>query len=72
MGDVIEVSMTKLNFLADIETVINRYSKENDSNTPDFLLAAYIKDCLDIWARYTQLRDRWYGVRLEPGNSHFE
>ncbi|HSW65257.1 MAG TPA: hypothetical protein VLH56_18395 [Dissulfurispiraceae bacterium] len=29
-------------FRAELETLINRYSKENGSNTPDFILADYM------------------------------
>lgn len=51
-------------FIKEIERVINSFSKENDSNTPDFILAEYVKDCLDIFAKTSRARERWYGKEL--------
>lgn len=59
-------------FVIELEDLINKHSMEDESNTPDYLLAAYLRECMAIWARYTQLRDKWYGVHLEPGASRFE
>lgn len=36
-------------FQNDLADLINKYSLENDSDTPDFLLAAYLRHCLDTW-----------------------
>lgn len=33
-------------FLTELRTLINKYSKENDSNTPDFVLAEYLSQSL--------------------------
>lgn len=33
-------------FEKELQTLINRHSKENESDTPDFILANYLKDCL--------------------------
>jgi len=54
-----------------IEDDLNRRCAENESNTPDFLLAEYLIDCLKAYNKITQKRDKWYSVNLEPGNSHF-
>ena len=62
-----EIPLKKL-----IEIELNRRCAENGSNTPDFLLAEYLIDCLNIWDKITKKRDKWYSVHLEPGNSHFE
>jgi hypothetical protein len=32
--------------IEEFRTIINKYSLENDSNTPDFILAEYLLDCL--------------------------
>lgn len=48
------------NFRADLETVINRYSMENGSNTCDFILAEYLTDCLAAYDKATNRRERWY------------
>jgi len=47
-------------FQNDLADLINKYSLENDSDTPDFLLAAYLRHCLDTWNVITQLRTDWY------------
>jgi len=54
-----------------IEDLINRNCAENESNTPDFILAEYLLDCLRTWNNTTKKRDKWYSVNLEPGNSSF-
>jgi len=51
-------------FLREIADVINRTCVENDSNTPDFILAEYVKDCLDIFAKTSRAREKWYGKFL--------
>lgn len=56
----------------DLESVLNRYSAENGSNTPDFLLAEYLMGCLAAWNKGVVARDKWYAVRLRPGDSYFE
>jgi len=51
-----------------IESAINQMSAENGSNTPDFILAEYLTDCLAAFDKATMARDRWYGVPLRPGS----
>lgn len=46
-----------------LQGLINGYSKENESNTPDFILARYIERCLDAFDEATRARDKWYGSR---------
>ncbi len=52
----------------DIESVINRHSAENESNTPDFILAQYLMACLAAWNAASINRDKWHGVALSPGS----
>lgn len=40
-----------MDFEKELAILINKYSKENESDTPDFILARYLKDCL---ANYTE------------------
>ena len=35
-----------MDFRKELEDLINRFSKENGSNTPDFILAEYLEGCL--------------------------
>jgi len=53
-----------------LERLLNVNSIENGSNTPDFILASYLQQCLDTWNLHTKERDRWYGNRsiLGPGS----
>jgi len=59
-------------FMKELEEVLNRNSQENNSNTPDFLLAEFLQNCLEAWDRCTKARDEWYSVNLEPANSYFK
>jgi len=45
----------------EIAKVLNRHSRENRSDTPDFLLAEYVLDSLDAFDRVTRMRETWYG-----------
>lgn len=49
-------------FTEELRSLINRFSKENDSNTPDFILAGYILVCLEAFNEATRAREKWYGV----------
>jgi len=53
-----------------IESAINRCCAENESNTPDFILAEYLTGCLAAFDKAVGTRDRWYGIAPEPGWSH--
>jgi hypothetical protein len=63
--------MSDCGFRAELECLINKHCMENNSNTPDFVLTEYIMCCLAAYDTATKERDRWYGVHLEPANSHF-
>lgn len=54
------------NFLNELQALINRYSQENASNTPDFILAQYLDSCLQAWNTATQQRETWYGRDARP------
>lgn len=44
-----------------IEESINKYSMENGSDTPDFILAQYLESCLKAFDLATLQRREWYG-----------
>lgn len=48
-------------FAKELESLINRYSQENESDTPDFILAGFLRDCLSAWNSATKGRDQWFG-----------
>jgi len=51
-------------FERDLVSLINSYSRENDSDTADFLLAEYLCGCLDVYSKTIRKRDDWFG--FEP------
>jgi hypothetical protein len=54
-------------FKEELITLINRHSMENGSDTPDFILADYLVDCLRAWTRGIAARETWYGrVMSDP------
>ena len=56
-------------FWNDIEALINKYSMENISNTPDWILAQYLKGCLDVFNLAVQQRENWYGRDSRPAQN---
>lgn len=55
-------------FEKELEGLINRHSQENASNTPDFILAQFLRSCLDAWNTGVQQRENWYGRDPRPGS----
>lgn len=51
----------EMGFQAELQQLINRYSQENGSGTPDFILAGYLSDCLKAWNQAINEREKWYG-----------
>lgn len=50
----------------DLAALLNRYSVENGSDTPDYILAAHLLGELDLFDRTTSYREAWYGRRKRP------
>jgi hypothetical protein len=50
----------------EITAAINRYCAENGSDTPDFILAQYLMDCLGAFDAAVVARERWYGREKQP------
>jgi hypothetical protein len=48
-------------FVQKLENLINSYSIENESNTPDYILAAYIRESLNAYNNAINARENWYG-----------
>ena len=44
-----------------LESLINELSMENDSDTPDFILAKFLTECFRNFNRMMQVREEWYG-----------
>lgn len=52
--------MNKVSFKKELEQLINKYSMENTSNTPDFILAEYLWGCLLNYEDIINRRNSWY------------
>lgn len=48
-------------FKKELTALINKYSIENGSNTPDFILADYLIKCIENYNQITKTRENWYG-----------
>ena len=53
----------------DLAVILNHHSRENESNTPDFILAEFMVGCLKMFEGTTRRRERWYGKHLEIGGA---
>ncbi len=51
-------------FRKELENLINIHSMENNSNTPDFILADYLVECLKLFEKTSKRREKWYGKSL--------
>lgn len=61
--------MPQKTFEIELSSLINKYSKECDSNTPDFILAQFLYECLKAFNVATQQRESWYGRDPRPSES---
>jgi len=53
----------------EIRAAINHCSRENVSNTPDFILAEYLLSCLAAFESASMRREEWYGHHLSIGGN---
>lgn len=53
--------MSEDGFRQRLENLINSESRENGSNTPDFILADYLVGCLKNFDDTVCRREKWYG-----------
>jgi len=56
-------------FKRELQSLINSYSMENGSNTPDWILAEYLQKCLDAFDEAVRLREKWYGDKNDTQGS---
>lgn len=50
-------------FRKELEELINRFSLENNSNTPDFILAEYLEQSLKSFDLAVTKRSLWYNEK---------
>jgi hypothetical protein len=53
-----EITSEVSNFKRELASVLNKYSRENLSNTPDYILAEYLNDCLNTFDKIIQLKEK--------------
>jgi hypothetical protein len=56
MGEISE-------FEKELSTLINKHSIEGNSDTPDYILAAYMNECLHAFTHAVNTRDIWHGFK---------
>jgi hypothetical protein len=56
----------------EIRVVLNRYSAEAPSGTPDYILANYLIDCLKAFNEAVSLRSVWRGEPIEQTTLHID
>jgi hypothetical protein len=62
--------MPKQKFKQELSDLLNKNCEENNSNTPDFILAKYLQGCLNAFNDATKTRDIWYyGNVNKPGKT---
>jgi hypothetical protein len=50
---------------SELSSVLNRYSAENGSGTPDFILAEYLLGCLKSYNNAITRRAAWNGFKVD-------
>ena len=58
-----------MTFRSELSALINSHSLENGSDTPDFILAEFLADCLVAFDKAVAQRTRWYTT---PSEDHIE
>ena len=64
----VEQEQRQVHFRNDLAELLNMYSQENGSNTPDYQLADYLIDCLRALNRAINIRSSWYNRFDKPGS----
>ena len=65
-GEVLERAYS---FTERLQHLLNEFSKENNSNTPDFVLAAFMENCLTAFNLATHRREQFYGRSVNTKDS---
>lgn len=53
-------------FEKELSALINRYSVDATASTPDFILAAYLTDCVASYRRIKTWTDLWHSKQGVP------
>ena len=61
-----EGTVTRETFRKKLASLINAQSMENGSDTPDYMLAEFLFDCLVAFDKTVRRRETWYGRGPQP------
>jgi len=50
----------RMSLESDLRTLLNVYSRENESDTPDYILSMFMVKCLNALEKATTDRDAWW------------
>lgn len=53
-------------FKKELTELVNKHSMENGSDTPDFILARFLKGCLELFNKTIKARQHWYSNDAKP------
>lgn len=56
-------------FYEELRALINKHSRENNSDTPDYILANFMHSCLLAWEDNVKDREAWHGRTTTPSVS---
>lgn len=57
--------MQKETFHDELTVMLNIHNKDSEANTPDFLLAIYLEECLDTYIETKKNLDKWNAGTLK-------
>ncbi|MCK5609508.1 hypothetical protein KAR91_46975 [Candidatus Pacearchaeota archaeon] len=60
MSEKTDRSVREVTFEESLRALLNRHSKEQNSNTPDFVLSQYLINCLDAFDSAMEKRSDFY------------
>ncbi len=49
-------------FQKELSDLINKYSRENMSDTPDFILAEFLERCMIAYSIAATKKDQWFNI----------
>lgn len=70
MSEFLENHKRDEEFKIKLKNLINEYNQENKSDTPDYILAIYVNDCLDAFNRAVITRDVHYDNKKDPATNN--
>lgn len=65
MAENTEEKVKESTFEHNLSRLINEHSLEKESNTPDFILAQYMSDCLETFNQTMRNRSAWYSQSVD-------